>query len=609
MKRIQPGQPRTWRWLIFAILPVGLALLAATSPGRAQTQSTAGTASTTGVPIYGINFISSAEDRAPGSGRTPTSLEQQYQHGLSTGVVWNRWPLYWFNIEQSPGSFNWSTQDATVLADIGHGLKLNAILLGTPGFYTTGDLVRSSRLPRPRQGELSLDAAERATPVGLFEPVFTDGSSVPGPGKTINPNNKWAYFVWQTVNRYKPGGTLAQANGWPADIGVTHWEMWNEPDLNSFWDASVEDYARLLKVGYSAAKQADPGAVVMFAGLANNFAKINYYRDVLTIFNSDPNARQFGFYHDILPTHSYFHAWKSWYHVYRARGTMADFGIDKPIWLNETGVPAWDDYPGPVWDPKSALRATMSEQADYTIQTAFYALFAGADAIFHFQLYDGCGNQPQGTDFPPHNGELCDENGNYQGKPCAGDANGLYRNPTDAACFTRHPQPASARPNRSAFEVLTQNLTDVEPYWRQRPGPAGVCPMQNPNGSVYMAPPQEWIAFYRASTQERIVAMWTLCARTETAIIDATSPDSRATLIFPDGLTQPIVAVDGHYTIELPPATNRNPFGSEGTNGLFPIGGSPVILVEKDFRNPPDLSNKVFLPVTTGSSFPGPGFD
>lgn len=575
-----------------------LVIVAATLSGQAGDTSRSVTASTS--PEYGVVFISSAEDRTPGSGRTPDSIAQQYQNGLLTGAAWNRWPLYWFNIEQSPGSFNWSTQDAVVLDDIAHGLRLNAILLGTPGFYTTDDSIRLSRPPRQRPGDLSLDAAERATPLGLYNPIFADGTDTPGPGKTPNPENKWANFVWLAVNRYKPGGVLAQAHNWPEGTGVSHWEMWNEPDLNSFWDASLADYARLLKVGFLIAKQADPNAQVLFAGLANNYAKFNYYRDVLAIFADDPLAAEHGFYHDILATHSYFHAWKSWFHVYRALGAMRVHGLDKPIWLNESGVAAWDDYPGPVWDSKSALRATTEEQAAYAIQSAFYAVFAGADNIFHFQLYDGCGNQPAGTDFPPHNGELCDGDGNYQGKPCAGDANGLFTNPTDMSCFTQHPEPGNARPTLAAFQVLSTHLVDVEPYWRKRSGDANACPMQRTDGAIYMQPPQEWVAFYRESTGERIVGLWTLCDREETAIVDATSPDSRATLVYLDGRTQTIAALDGHYAIELQPATNRNPFGSEGTNAIYPIGGPPVILIEKEDRNPPDTPFRVYLPSVWG---------
>ncbi len=550
-------------------------------------------------PEYGVVFISSAEDRHPGSGRTPESISQQYANGLSTGASWNRWPLYWFNIEQTPGYFDWAMQDATALDDIAHGLKINAILLGTPGFYTTGDSVRMSRPPRPRPGVLELDSPERATPLGLYEPVFSDGSDVPGPGKTPNPDNRWANFVWLAVNRYKPGGELAQAHGWPDGVGITHWEMWNESDFDSFWDSPLEDYARLLKVGYLTAKQADPNAQVLFAGLENH-QKPNFYRDVLNVFAGDPMAAEHGFFHDILATHSYFHAWKSWYHVYRAGAAMKEHGLDKPIWLNESGVPAWDDYPGPVWDPMSALRATMTEQAAYIIQSAFYATFAGADNIFHFQLYDGCGNQPAGTDFPPHNSELCDDDGLYNGKPCAGDANGLFRNPTDMSCFTQHPQPGSPRPTAAAFQTLNTHLWGVRPHWRQRVGEPNVCRMQTTGGGLTMQPPQEWVAFYREETSERIVGMWTLCDRQETAIIDATSPDGRASLVYPDGRIQVIAAVNGHYTIELPPATNRNPFPGEQLNAIYPIGGSPVILIEKESHELPDMPYRNYFPTIWG---------
>lgn len=522
-------------------------------------------------PLYGVNFMSSAEDPAD---------DQQYANALSTGARWNRWPLYWYNIEQNPGQFNWSAQDATIIADLAHGLQIDAILLGTPGFYLTGGLATFPLTPSPAEmpaGPLSLTAPQTATPVGLYEPIFTDGTDIPGPGKTINPDNKWANFVSAAIKRYKPDGILAQANGWPDGVGITHWEMWNEPDLPSFWDGSVADYARLLKVGYLAAKTVDDSAQVLFGGLANNFSGdlLNFYENVLDIYDADPLAANNGYFHDILATHSYYYAWQSWYHVFRAGNSLGAHGLNKPIWLNETGVPAWNDYPGPVWDQTSPYRATLSEQADFIIQSAFYAMYAGADAIFHFQLYDGCGNQPRGTDFPPHNGELCDANGmliSDPTKPCAGDANGLFSNPTDAACFTQHTTPESPRQNNAAYRVLTTYVQDVEPLWRERPG------SEDPyNG------PQEWIAFYRPSSGERIVGLWARFGETEVAQLPAAA-DS-ALLITPDGVTQMLTAVDGFYTLTLPAATNQNK-PADWDPALYPIGGRPLIVIETDRRAP-----------------------
>lgn len=529
-------------------------------------------------PVYGVNFISSAETFAD---------EQQYQNGLATGAGWNRWPLYWFFIETNPGSFDWSRQDTAVQADIDHGLQTNAILLGTPGFYQTREANQPSDFQHPNRGAgLALYGPEAATPVGLYTSVFTDGDT-PGPNKTINPDNKWAVFVAAAVNRYKPGGSLAQTNNWPPGTGVTHWEMWNEPDLDFFWDASLVDYARLLKVGYLAAKHADPQAKVMFGALANNYLRPDYYADVLNIYAGDALATDNGYFHDILATHSYFDAWKSWRNVWRVGVVMAEHDLDKDIWFNETGVPAWDDYPGPVWDALSPLRATMQEQADFTIQSAFFALYAGADAYFYFQLYDGCGNQPGGTDFPPHNGELCDENGEYNGLPCAGDSFGLFRNPTDAACFTQHPDPESPRPSFDAYQVLTTYLRDIEPYWNSRPGEPlddPTCP--TPGG------PQEWIAFYKPTTQKRIVGMWARCGQDVTAVIEATDPAGTAQLIAPDGSVETLNAVDNHYSILLPKATNRNPFPGQPINTYYAIGGRPYILIETDYRDvTPSITN------------------
>jgi hypothetical protein len=72
--------------------------------------------------------------------------------------------------------------------------------------------------------------------------------------------------------------------------------------------------------------------------------------------------------------------------------------------------------------------------------------------------------------------------------------------------------------------------------------------------------------------------MWARFGEDETAVISATSPDKTAQLVYPDGTTVGITAVNNHYTILLPAATNQN---SPWDPNLYPIGGQPVILVEK----------------------------
>ena len=503
-------------------------------------------------PAYGVNFINSVDHPA-----TP----QMLANGLATGATWNRWPLYWPRIETNPGEFDWQQHDPVVLADLESGLRTNAILLGTPGFYMTGTLAQLVAHPVGRgaaPGRIGLTAVQSATPAGLYQPIFTDGSDIPGPDKIINSDNRWAYFVYQIVDRYRPGGALAKLHELSPEQGITHWEMWNEPDFDAFWNGSEADYARLLKVGYLAAKQSDPQAQILFGGLANN-QRHRFYQDILTILEADPLAAEYAYFHDIMATHSYSNAWRSWYEVWRVGQTLAEFGLDKPIWLNESGVPAWNDYPGPTWDSMSSWRAKTTEQADFVIQSAFYALAAGAEGIFHFQLYDGCGNQPLGTDFPPHNGELCDENGRLIDNPdfpCAGDANGLFSNPADAVCFAQHPWPESPRFSFTAFQLLPIYLSN-----------GGL--LEHSTGSY------ERIAFYNTDLKAWVVAVWSRVGEEETAVIPARS--HTAQLIYPDGKIQTIYPQDGSYTITLPPATNlNNPFQP----GIYQIGGPPRILIE-----------------------------
>ena len=401
----------------------------------------------------GITFISSADHAAS---------DMRYRQALLLGAGWNRFPLYWQAVERAPGDFDWAAYDRVLAGDVRYGLQSNVILLGMPDFHRDG-----------------------AAPRGLNDPVFADGTDAFAPGKAPNPGNPFASFVFQAVRRYMPGGDLARALGWSAGQGVRVWEAWNEPDLALFWNGTVEQYARLLKVAWLAAHAADPSAQVMFGGLAYlNPEQDDWLARTLAVIARDPARDAHRWYFDIAAVHSYSSAPRSGYVVGRAKATLARFGLERPIWLNESGVPVWDDYPGPTWaanDPTARqYRGTMAQQAAYVIQSTAYAWAAGAEVVFIHQLYDDCGNQPGGTDFAPNSGQ-------------AGDAYGLFRNSGSEGCFSQHPQRGTARPAAAALNTLARVF--------------GTAPFEN--GTVLDLGGQALvIAFERPVLRERLYVLW-----------------------------------------------------------------------------------------------------
>ncbi|MCP5095421.1 MAG: hypothetical protein GY943_07710, partial [Chloroflexi bacterium] len=81
------------------------------------------------------------------------------------------------------------------------------------------------------------------------------------------------------------------------------------------------------------------------------------------------------------------------------------------------------------------------------------------------------------------------------------------------------------------------------------------------------------------STGERMLGMWSRFGEEQTAVISSTNADGQGLLLHPDGVTEPITATNGTYTVTLPAATNQNAIWDET---LFPIGGRPIILIESD---------------------------
>lgn len=476
--------------------------------------------------------------------------ETRYERALDVGAGWNRWALYWDRVEAERDEFDWSAYDALVEADTEYGLNINAILLGMPEFYRArsisgGDTIRA-----------------------LAEPVFADGTDTSAPGKAINPRNVWARFVYAAVERYKPGGVLARERGWTDETrGIRTWEIWNEPDYPPFWSGGVAAFARLLKVAYLAAHQADADAFVMHGGLLYP-TNDNWLASVLNLYVQETDPAANNWYMDGVAVHNYGDAWRTGWLVLVARQTMISFGFTRPIWVTETGVNVWDDYPGPTWmtSRPPANRATADEQAAFIIQSAAYAWAEGAEVVFYHQLYDDCGDQPPGTDFPPHNGRIC-----RAGQPCFGDVYGMYTNPESAVCFAQHPEPDSARPVADAYRLLAEVFGSAPLSTR------GEIDDARDDGVIL-------IRFTRLLDEqggagERITVIW----NTNTTFTRVTLPtDAETVQGITVGESYTYRAVDGEYTVVLPPAEMpRQRFLEADARRPVDIGGMPLILIEQ----------------------------
>ncbi len=467
--------------------------------------------------------------------------EERYARALELGAGWNRWPLYWDRVEQPNGDFEWDAYDDLVREDLGYDLQLNVILLGIPQHQREGEIMR-----------------------GLMQPIFADGSDTPAPGKAANPNNPWAMFVQVAVERYRPGGTLARSEDWAEGVGVRVWEIWNEPDYEFFWSGTVFDYSRLLKTAYLVIETLDPEATVMVGGLLYPTQE-NYLAQILSIYQDEPEPERYNWYMDAVAVHNYGDSWRSGWLTLVARQTLVEFGIEKPIWITETGVPIWDDYPGPLWaqdDPDArALLATADEQAAFMIQSAVYAWAEGAQVIIYHQLYDDCGNQPPGTDFAPSASEgVC-----RPGEICAGDVFGIFRNPDNAICFSQHPQPDSARPVASAFALLAEVFS--QPFSRR-----GIIDDVREDNAIL-------ITFTRPERDERVVIVW----NTDEEPLEFALPAlNEAAALYVYGIEggQTIRAEEGSYLLTLPAATMPRQRFLEDRRSVD-IGGSPLILVEQ----------------------------
>jgi polysaccharide biosynthesis protein PslG len=230
-------------------------------------------------------------------------------------------------------------------------------------------------------------------------------------GSFAPPDNFDDYgdFVSSVVSRYRGR--------------IKYYQLWNEPNIYPEWGdqpVSAADYVRLLKIGDTRAKGADPNAVVISAGLAPTKEMTSRNLSDLVFLQQMYNDGARGYF-DILAVQDYGLFWgpgnrllmtdrPNFSRPLLIRDIMVKNGdVATPIWAMEIG---WDALPASFSDTPYG-RVTDEQQARYTVQAyqraqqewpwmgaMMYWFFKRADdheksqPFYYFRMFD--------PDFTPH---------------------------------------------------------------------------------------------------------------------------------------------------------------------------------------------------------------
>lgn len=146
------------------------------------------------------------------------------------GVGTVRFVIPWQRVERQAGSYDWHFVDSQIAAIEAAGATPLPVLYGLPGW-----------VGEPRTPPLGSAQAELG----------------------------WQNLLSAAVARYGPGGELAAAD--PDYVPLRSWQIWNEPNLPSFWGGgtpSPSGYMRLLRISALAIRDRDPSAELIAAGLS-----------------------------------------------------------------------------------------------------------------------------------------------------------------------------------------------------------------------------------------------------------------------------------------------------------------------------------------------------
>lgn len=412
------------------------------------------------------------------------------------GASWDR-ALFLWQLIQPNGPSDWALDSyldyARLKPTLSSGIPIVGVVQGTPG-WADGDWH---------------DGAS-GVPVGLNY-AFDD------------PRNTFGQFMLRLVRTYKGH--------------ITSWVVWNEPDFLPgesgtwwTWSGNPADFYLLVKTAYRAVKSVDPSASVVFPA-TTYFADAVHGRElflarVLSEANKDPEAPSNGYFFDAVGVNLYC----SLDAVYRVHGIyasiLAQYQLDKPVWLTETNCPVYNDRRAP--EPASG-RITTDEQSAFLIEAIALARAAGYQRIGWYSMLD------------------------HDSSSGIVDRWGLLRSD------------GSPRPAYLAFQLASKYLARPELTFRL--APLGTATADGwPITRVIVDDPLQ---------HTRMQVLWRTADGP--AKVDIQSSGRTAMALDPLGFTSSaIVRTDAGWSVALPPPRVAQPSDPPG----FQSNGYPVVLVE-----------------------------
>ncbi len=285
------------------------------------------------------------------------NVEKTIEWAEAAGIRWAKQHFPWYEIERAPGDFRWQKYDRIVDLYRAHGIEVVARLDFPPEWVKAADWVP----PDKRQPPVNFPPAD---------------------------NEAYARFVRATVEHFKGR--------------VRFFQIWNEPNLLAEWGwnpahpVDPAEYVAMLRSAASAARAADPNAVILAAplaanretiDLAGNMNELDYLRGMYAAGAAEQfdvlGVNAFGM--DRPPDDPPSPARLNFRRVELQREVMVEAGDDcTPIWAAEYG---WNTAPEEV--PSIWGRVSEAEQAAYTVSGVGFAQaswpWAGVLGIWYFR--------------------------------------------------------------------------------------------------------------------------------------------------------------------------------------------------------------------------------